>query len=179
MQTIIINGYPLSGKSTFAEICCKYVAPEGLNISTVDYVKKVAEFCGWTGTKTAEDRRFLSALKKALTDWGDIPLKNAVQTTRAWQEELERTPRPLDRGLVFIHCREPHEIFRLQLALGARTLLVRRPEMEWMAQSNPSDNDVLNYEYDYVVMNTGTLSDLEDKAVDFLGQIGIHGLNVI
>ncbi len=179
VQVIVINGFPQSGKTTFAELCCKYVAPDGINISTVDYVKEVARFCGWTGTKSPEDRRFLSGLKAVLTDWGDIPLRKVTEITRKFEEEIKQRDGVIKRGVVFIHCREPHEILKLVMRLGAKTVLVLRPETDGLAQSNPSDRDVLNYNYDYVINNDGTLSDLEDKAVDFLKDIGISYLNII
>ena len=79
MKIIVINGVPRSGKDQFVSFCqnqtywCK-------NISTVDFVKAVAQYCGWDGTKTPENRAFLAALKDLLTKWNDVPYKHIEES---------------------------------------------------------------------------------------------------
>ena len=86
MKVVIINGKGGSGKDTFVAMCRDVLgANRILNISTVDYVKEVAQFCGWDGTKTLENRRFLSDLKRILTEWNEIPLKKVCQEVKCWQ----------------------------------------------------------------------------------------------
>ena len=76
VKVVIINGMPMSGKTTFEELCQKICDPfakesgfEEDNIlcvdicSTVDFVKIVAKQCGWDGTKDLKNRKFLSDLK--------------------------------------------------------------------------------------------------------------------
>ena len=63
MRVVIINGIGGSGKDTFVVMCKDVLgANRVLNISTVDFVKEVAKFCGWDGSKQPEDRKFLSDL---------------------------------------------------------------------------------------------------------------------
>ena len=63
MEIIVINGYPESGKDTFVNLCKNIVGESFVkNISTVDFVKEVAMLCGWDGTKTPKNRKFLSDL---------------------------------------------------------------------------------------------------------------------
>ena len=140
------------------------------NVSTVDYVKQVAQFCGWDGTKTPENRKFLSDLKDILTDWNDIPFKNVCNKIRE-QQHLWLESGKYDKGVVFIHCREPKEIEKLVREFAtydATTLLIRRTSAESVGQINHADNDVLHYAYDYTIYNDSTLSWLRNEARVFL-----------
>jgi hypothetical protein len=81
-----------------------------------------------------------------------------------------------DDVLCFIHCREPWEIQKFVDRLGAKTLLIRRPEVENKSQSNHADAEVFNYQYDYTIDNDGTLWDLEKKAANFVLELGYKNL---
>ena len=177
MKVVIINGTGGAGKDTFVAMC-KDVLGAGLvcNISTVDFVKRVAEFCGWDGTKTPENRKFLSDLKDLLTEWGDIPFKTVVDEIDAWGDYLALNNQ-WNEGVVFVHCREPKEIEKLVCHYEksgeldddkVTTLLIRRGAAENVQQINHADNDVLNYSYDYTIYNDSTLSWLRNEAVVFL-----------
>ena len=51
VQIIVINGMPGCGKTTFEEYCLKKLAPYADMLSTVTFVKEIAEKCGWNGTE--------------------------------------------------------------------------------------------------------------------------------
>ena len=170
MKIVIINGTGGAGKDTFVTMC-KDVLSAGLvcNVSTVDFVKEVATKCGWDGTKTPKNRKFLSDLKDLLTEWDDIPFKAVVDEIEAWGDYLTLNNQ-WDDGVVFVHCREPKEIEKLVCAFqdDVATLLIRRGVAENVQQINHADNDVLNYSYDYTIYNDSTLSWLRNEAVVFL-----------
>ena len=171
MKIVIINGTGGAGKDTFVAMC-KDVLGAGLvcNISTVDFVKEVAEFCGWDGTKTPKNRKFLSDLKDLLTEWNNIPFKRVCQEVKTWQH-IWIASGEYGEAVVFIHCREPKEIDKLRKEFeqyDATTLLIRRTAAESVEQINHADNDVLNYSYDYTIYNDSTLSWLRNEAVVFL-----------
>ena len=73
---------------------------------------------------------------------------------------------------MFVHIREPEEIQKAKELLGAKTLLVKNPNVE-LIKSNDADGRVEEYEYDYTIYNDGTLEDLYDKAFEF-----VEGLNL-
>ena len=53
MRIVVINGMPRSGKDTFVGMCQEIIGEKRcLNVSTVDFVKEVAAYCGWDKTKT-------------------------------------------------------------------------------------------------------------------------------
>lgn len=179
MKIIVINGRPRAGKDTFVEFCQKHCM-WCLNISTVDFVKDVARYCGWNGEKTPENRKFLSDLKALLTEWDDVPFRKVGEAIIAFGSEMKIYDFDPDKdGIVFIHCREPEQIDRFKKELGAQALLISREEDEDDDDemlSNKSDANVYNYKYDYYISNEGTLQDLEDVAVRFLDGMGIKNL---
>ena len=94
VKVAVINGACGVGKSKFERICqeqCGYFAMQpgfdGIRmlhvdiISSVDFVKEIATLCGWDGSKTLENRKFLSDLKALLIKWNNVPYK--VLETRA------------------------------------------------------------------------------------------------
>lgn len=171
MRVVVINGKGGVGKDCFVTMCKDVLGAEYIcNVSTVDFVKEVAEFCGWDGTKTPENRKFLSDLKDLLTGWSDIPLKKVCQEIKTWQH-LWIGAGKYDKAVVFIHCREPKEIEKLCHELSTYepvSLLIRRSEAEAVEQINHADNDVLQYAYDYTIWNDSTLSWLRNEAMVFL-----------
>ena len=168
MKIVLINGKAGCGKDTFVTMCQDVLSIDNVyNISTVDFVKQVAEYCGWDGAKTPENRKFLSDLKDLLTYWNDVPFKKvaeSVQSCCACASLLNS----FYNSVIFIHCREPKEIKKLAVEFDATTLLIRRDAAECVEQINHADNEVLNYEYDYVIPNNGSLSELRARAEEFL-----------
>lgn len=175
MKVVVINGQPRAGKDCFVKYCqdhwlwCE-------NISTVDFVKEVAANCGWDGTKTPKNRAFLSELKDLLTHWNDVPFKKVQEAALYFDAKARRYDFSTDDVIVFIHCREPQEIAKFVKEMNAITLLIRRPAIENEQQSNHADAEVFNYNYDYTIFNDGTFEELEQKAVDFLRELGFNNL---
>lgn len=171
-MVVVINGQPTSGKSTFVEICRQIKGKKYIyEYSTVDFVKEIAKLSGWNGEKTPENRKFLSDLKELLTNWQDVPFKKTTERIEefyalAWN--LYRIPH--QQVIAFIHCREPKEIQRFKDYYDEEcvTVLIRRPTIENDNQSNHSDQDVFDYNYDYTIKNDGNLDDLAARAKQWL-----------
>ena len=171
-QVVIVNGNPGVGKSEFERQCAAqcnlFHRTAGFSngrdlwidiTSTVDFVKEIAVECGWDGTKTLENRKFLSDLKDLLTKWGDVPYKMIVNRANNLPD--------MD-WIMFVDCREPAEIQKLKEGLNATTLLIRRPGDEETETSNHADAGVFNYEYDLTIENNSDIMDLAKKAKDFI-----------
>ena len=104
---IVVNGAPRAGKDTFCEMVQKImeerVGPYSCRIiSTVDFVKEVAKFCGWNGQKTPKDRKFLSDLKDILTQWDDIPYKDIIGSYEGCKEIWKQFGYDEEKCLYFI-----------------------------------------------------------------------------
>ena len=176
MKIVIINGQPRAGKDQFVTFCKKHYN-WCLNLSTVDFVKEIAAMCGWDGTKTPNNRKFLSDLKDLLTNWNDVPYQKIKREIELFKREMKNYNfDPDEEGIIFIHCREPKEISRFVEEMGAYSLLIRRPEEETEEQSNHSDSQVFDFDYEFIIHNDGTLEELEGKTVTFLQVIGLKNL---
>ena len=176
VKVAIVNGMPMSGKTTFEELCQKICDPfpkesgfeDGSILcvdicSTVDFVKIVAKQCGWDGTKDLKNRKFLSDLKDLLTEWDDVPFKKI----RSRINLREKSFAAVD-WIVFVDCREPAEIQKLKERLNAITVLIRREEVENNETSNASDANVFDYNYDLTIWNNSDIIELENEAKKFI-----------
>ena len=169
MKVYVVNGFPGSGKTTFEQKIKEMTSYKCKIISTVDFVKEIAKECGWDGSKTPENRKFLSNLKNLLTEWNDVPFKKVEQAIAVFERDAQFWfPLNYMNVPVFIDSREPKEIDRFKKTFDAKTILIRRPGDEEAAQSNDSDKNVLNYNYDIVINNNGTIRDLALKAEEFM-----------
>jgi guanylate kinase len=172
MKIYILNGKAGSGKTTFFKLieekCHNYV----YNYSTVDLVKKVAYGCGWNGSKTPENRKFLSDLKDLLTEWDDVPYKDCLKEIKRITSLADIYDVEHDDWAIFIDCREPKEIQKFVDRLGAKTIFIDRKIEDYNA-SNHADANVENFEYDIVINNNGTLEDLAAVAMNFIKTEGI------
>ena len=159
MKIFVINGQGGSGKTTFED----YVANVGGEnfevgfISMVSYVKQVATGFGWDGSKEPKDRKMLSQLKDLLTEWNDSPFATTCMVVKQMEKE--------GIDVCFIDAREPDDIERLKEMFNCQTVLVIKGEKT--EYGNHADDEVFNYNYDIVIDNNGTLSDLRDAASTF------------
>ena len=156
---VVINGVGGSGKDTFVEYVSKY--NKVLNFSSVDKVKEIAKLIGWDGKKEEKDRKFLSDLKRLTTEYNDMSFKSIKEKVDEFNQN--------DDEIMFIHIREPEEIKRAVLEFNAKTLLIKRDDINKIT-SNYSDASVENYNYDYIINNT-TLDNLENQAKNFYNLI--------
>lgn len=173
VKVVVVNGRPGVGKSEFERICkeqCNlFKRQAGFEtgkdlwidiISTVDFVKEIATMCGWDGTKTLENRKFLSDLKDLLTKWDDVPFKTIVHRANTLPDTVD--------WIMFVDCREPAEIQKLKEKLNATTVLIRRESVEGNETSNHADAGVFEYNYDLIIYNNSDIIDLERKAEKFI-----------
>lgn len=174
IKVIIVNGMPESGKTTMQEICSKKLKDLGWNCiikSSIDWVKDIATYAGWNGEKTDKNRKFLSDLKKVLTDWDDAILKHLIDEVNYYHYQGDNT-------VMFIDIREPIEIAKARKEMNATTLMIRRPIVEGNTYSNSSDMGVFDYEYDEIIWNIGDLKNLEEECDKFIRLILINADNV-
>ena len=175
VKVVIVNGMPESGKTTFQERCrSKLREHRYMTIikSSVEWVKIVAMYCGWDGTKTDKNRKFLSDLKRVLTEWDDAVLKNLVDDVNSYHYTGADY-------VIFIDIREPKEIERAKKVFNAMTTIVRRPQVECNCYSNNSDMEVFEYKYDYTIWNDSNLEALDTEIDRFINNMIVNNDNNI
>ena len=159
---IIINGNGGVGKDTLCDFAS--LQYRVTNVSSVTPIKKIAEQSGWRGEKDARSRKFLADLKRAFTDYNDLPYKYLV---REYEKFLHNNSQ-----ILFVHIREGEEIekFKRYVELPCATLLIKRDSISqnW---GNTSDDNVENYKYDYIYNNNNTLSEAPADFGKFLNKI--------
>ena len=150
---IVINGRSRVGKDTLCEIAGHTFKVR--NVSSITPVKEIALLYGWDGVKDERGRKLLIALKKAFTEYNDMPM----QYLRDQYNDFKRS----DEEIMFVHIREPQEIERFRKIIPCTTLLIKRESAEVFALGN--DNDTSNYMYDVVFENN---KPLEESGADFI-----------
>ena len=162
----IINGSGGVGKDTFVklvsielnDILKKFHTV--VNFSSVDRVKEIAKEIGWNGGKSEKDRRFLSDLKILTSNYCDMPFESMRKKVDEFINDKESI-------FLFLHIREPEEIVRAVKEFGAKTILITRNKVKYIT-SNMADQNVFNYNYDFVIENNGTISELNKRVKDFM-----------
>lgn len=155
----ITNGMARSGKDTFAALMNEFVPTK--KYSSIDYIKEIAKLCDWDGRKDEKSRKFLSDLKVLTSQYNDLPFKKI-------QEEIEKFNNDDVHKILLIDIREPREIEKLcKMNKSIRTILIKRNAVKNIT-SNMADAGVFNYDYDFVIENNSSISDLKKKVADFL-----------
>ena len=174
-MVFIINGYLGSGKDTFVAMVskiweewkykCGLNQTKVVNISTIDYLKDIfKEQFNWDGKKTPQVRRALAAIHKELAEWNDIPF---VLTSEKIKQEHSKG------NIVFVHCREPENIFKYSCAFQAPAIFIENDNAKKAVWYNSrsfsnADKEVENYKYNIFIDNNGTFEDLEKQAENFI-----------
>ena len=165
----IINGSGGVGKDTFVELVSTELNNilkkfhTVINFSSVDKVKEIAREIGWNGKKSEKDRKFLSDLKILTSEYCDMPFESMKNKVAEFMKDEESK-------FLFLHIREPEEIARAVKEFGAKTLLVIRNSVKHIV-SNIADENVFNYNYDFIIDNSGIKEELNSKAKDFVQEV--------
>lgn len=159
---IVINGQGKSGKDTICRIVGKHYKVK--NISSIDPIKRIAEFAGWNGEKDDKSRKMLADLKQVFIEYNNLPLRFVLDEEKKFIESGEE--------LMFVHCREKEEIEKIveNVECNVITLLVRRNDKyyERRLYGNDADDCVDQYNYDFIYNgNNNTTAELEESFMEF------------
>ena len=170
MKILIINGLPRSGKDTFCETAY-YNRGLVYPISTIDRIKQIALFAGWSGEKDAKGRKLLSDIKDALTLYNDLPRNYVLDYIRTKTDWLDNTFMVGSNDAIFlVQSREPEDIKRWKELNGAKSLYISREDVQ-QVWGNHADDNAADYGYDYYLTNNGTIFEWEQKTVEFIDKI--------
>lgn len=161
-KVIVTNGSGGCGKDTFAKFLSKFC--DTYKYSSIDKAKIIAAQCGWNNGKSEKDRKFLSDLKLLTTEYSDMAFNDLKAIVKDFKSDLIPTQ------LLLIDIREPLEIERAKKEFDAITVLIKNDKVKQIT-TNMADAGVFNYNYDYVIDNSGTLAELKKKAEWFVNQM--------
>ncbi len=156
---IVINGKGGVGKDTCVDaVAKKYVV---LNCSSITPIKDVASLLGWDfDDKSDKARKFLSDLKLLSSKFNDFPFNYLIQRYK-WFMDMESV------DVMFVHIREPKEIAKFKAHVpGCKTLLIKSNRVN-RDFGNVADDNVDNYDYDYVYHNDKPLDEVGDDFLSF------------
>ena len=159
----IINGNAGHGKDELVTIAAEFATVNVVNTSMVDPLRKVmSDLLGPEAPKDENMRQFMAEVKESWAKLFDGPNKYVIGVL---QEKLINAD-----DIAFVHCRSPHEIYKLKTLLAqefsthqVKTLLVDARLRCDVITSNKSDASVYDYEYDITVDNNGTVDELTQK----------------
>jgi len=156
---IVINGRGGVGKDTCVDaVARKYVV---LNCSSIAPIKTVAEDLGWDFfDKSDKARKFLSDLKMLSSEYNDFPFKYLLNKYD-WFMTSDTMK------VMFVHIREPEEIAKFKANVPeCKTLLIKSNRVE-RDFGNEADDNVDNYDYDYVYHNDKPLDEVDADFMKF------------
>lgn len=159
VRVLLLNGVAGSGKDSVLDILGVCERTNIIRVSSIDSVKKIATTCGWPGTKTDKDRKFLSCLKNLLTKFNEYPQRETIEEVA--KQLLKITP--THRTFVGICAREHRDLDYFKEYYSTRgfpvtTILVTRKDVEENIPDNSADQGVFGYPYDLTLSNNSTLS---------------------
>ena len=160
---IIINGSGGVGKDTICNIVGRHY--KTMNISSVDPIKKIALENGWNGEKNEKSRKFLADLKQLFVEFNDLPRTYLMEQ---YQKFLKS-----DKENLFVHIREPEEISKFKNSINGNcvTLLIHGRNHTRKAWNNTADDDVENYQYDFIYDNVKGLEEVENDFLSFFQMV--------
>lgn len=165
---VIINGLSNSGKNTFCEFCGDIIYTKSL--SAVDVVRKASQLFDLADTKNkVRDRNFMGELLTLVDKYNDHSFCYIEKQYNSFREHVNYALND-EEFIVFVHSRDPKKIDRLKEKFSATTVLFLNPNID-IDPKNIPDKDVMNYEYDYIIENNGTLQELQEKALNFTKEI--------
>lgn len=147
---ILINGKGESDKDICIDEVNRYYTI--CNISSIDPYKQAAYMFGWDGNKDFRSRKFLSDMKKLSINYNNYPLAFILQKIESFKSS--------EAKIMFIHIKEPEEINKVVNRLEDdnsiiyTTLLIDKPSINGYKYGNTSDDNVLEYGYQYTFKNT-------------------------
>ena len=163
-MVFILNGVHSTGKDTFVKYINSF-GIEAVHYSYVDFTRNMLDSVGVDiNNKTDKIRKLLCDINNALEEYNDIPFKDCCNVADDFKNDW------LEGKWLIIDCREPKKIERLKQKLNAKTIFIKSNKK--ITANNVADKAVAeDYQYDYIIDNTGTLDNLKTNTLNFVKSI--------
>lgn len=165
-RVFILNGTGGSGKDTFCDLVNEVVSI--VHYSYVSNTKNAAEkFFGWKGGKTEKDRLFLAELNTLSEKYNDMPFQDCKRMVDEFMK-YDYYDKYGWHEFLFIDCREVKNIERLKKEFNAETIFILRDEAKPITSNHADAQTLCEYDYDYIINNSGDINDLKKIAIEFV-----------
>lgn len=164
IYTFVLNGSPRAGKDTFCTFMEKYGVVK--HFSYVDFTRKMLDKMRVDyRKKTDKDRQLLETINNALETYDDIPMKDICENVLYAISKAD-----LRNLFIFVDIRKPENIKRfIEKFPDAKTVYI--DDGRELSEATESDHSVKDYNYDYYVMNNGSLTDLQNAVEKFIKEL--------
>ena len=167
----LVSGKAGSGKSTFAELLADQL-DNSLIINYADLVKYIAKtYYNWNGEKDESGRALLQEIG---TERGRKHVNEDIWITMT--ANIISILSNKYNNFIIADCRFPNEIdYRYSKKYDVYSIRIERPNYKnnLTEQQNLHESETAldDYNFDYIVENSGTLDDLHDTAIAILEDI--------
>ena len=161
-KIFIINGKGNAGKDTLCEFVGRRYST--VNVSAITPIKEAAELLGWRGEKSGTARKFLADLKQLSVKFNDYPNTYLVEQYSLFMNS--------EAEVMFVHIREADQIvhFIESISTPVTTLLIKRLDHD-KNLGNDADDNVEDYQYDYLYHNDQPLESAEEDFMQFFNEM--------
>lgn len=174
---IIINGKGGAGKDTLIES----IKGQHLyaNISSIEPIKQIAKMGGWKEEKTKKARLFLSNLKEIFYNYNKLPLVYLQKKTKEFLKDNFYE-------ILFVHIRQPKQIEEYKNLIKSYhentniyTILIQRSDIDIEIFNNSSDDNVNDYNYDFIFKNNKTIEKGKQEFLLFIDSLLSNNIAMI
>jgi hypothetical protein len=170
-KAILITGLAEAGKTEIANFVIGY-HPTAMIIPMAGKLKEIARRMGWDGKKDERGRRLLQHLGTEVGRvydedmWVNFVIAHWSRIKRAFDHDI----------LVSDDVRYPNEHTRICEHFGAENTYVIRVERDASGLDGTTSNHISEQSYldipcDVLIVNNGSLSDLEAEVISFISTI--------
>lgn len=176
-HVVVVNGKPQAGKTTFQEMCIKYLdrtkMAHGHIISSIDYIKDVYRQLGWDGNKTDKARKDLYDLKQMWIDNCNGPISYIMKYVTGLYSAGDH--------VVFVDVREESEIIKFMetfnalrpIGIACTAVFIDRPDNAGIEFGNKGDDMAGSNMsiYDTIISNAGNIEWFGEQAEKFIDSL--------
>lgn len=173
MKVVLISGKSASGKDQFAKYLYNYLDNKDYRVLIIHFADAVKffakEYFNWNGEKDEAGRTLLQKLgtdivRKAYpTFWGEIVAKFISATEDSWDFVLIPDWRFINEGNIVKKFNKQTYTVRIN-RLNENGTYKLNPAFTKAQNEHISEIELDNYDFDYMVDNSGTLTDLTNNA---------------
>lgn len=170
MIIIGLSGKKNSGKDEFYNQCATFITSPICKIAFADALKEeVARACGVTVPHVELNK----SIFRPMFAWWGTDFRRKQSGDDYWIKKVveKLVALPNDMTVFITDCRFPNETKTVSDCFGV-TIRIER-ESANVGDQHPSEIALDNYDFDYTVINDGSIADMKQRAYNIIQQINL------